>query len=79
MRSEHTVIFTEIYPHRKKISSNQLFSNLFSKNVTFTKFFPKKSESKFPEFPHCDRSELGNSSNGKNFVKSTDFQILLNC
>ena len=27
--------------HRKKISSSQLFSNFFSKTVTFTKFFTK--------------------------------------
>ena len=32
----------------KKISSNQLFSDFFSKSVTFTKFLPKMSESKFP-------------------------------
>ena len=32
----------------KKNSSNQLFSNFFSKNVAFTKFLPIKSESKFP-------------------------------
>ena len=33
---------------RKKISSNQLFSNFFSKNVIFTKFLPKMCDSKFP-------------------------------
>ena len=33
---------------------NQLFSNFFSKNVTFTKFLPKKCEREFPQFPHCD-------------------------
>ena len=32
----------------KNISSNQRFSNLFSKNVDFTKFLPKKFECKFP-------------------------------
>ena len=32
----------------KKNSSNHLFSNFFSKDFTFTKFLPKKSESKFP-------------------------------
>ena len=31
-----------------KISSNQLFTNHFSKSVTFTKFLPKMRESKFP-------------------------------
>ena len=38
----------------KKISSNQLFSNFSSKNVIVTKFLTKKSDSIFPEFPHCD-------------------------
>ena len=37
----------------KNISSNQLFSNFFSKNGAFTKFLPKKRESKFPELSHC--------------------------
>ena len=37
----------------KNISSNQLFSKFFSKNVAFTKFLPKKCESKFPFLPHC--------------------------
>ena len=32
----------------KPISSNQLFSDFFSKIVTFTKFLPKMSERKFP-------------------------------
>ena len=31
----------------KNISSNQLFSNLFSKTVTFTKFLPKMHERAF--------------------------------
>ena len=31
----------EIYSHRKNISSNQLFSNFFSKNVAFTNFLSK--------------------------------------
>ena len=35
------------YSDWKNISSNQLFNNFFSKNVTFTKFLPKISESKF--------------------------------
>ena len=38
----------EILSHQKNISSNQLFSNLFSKTVTFTKFLPKMSEREFP-------------------------------
>ena len=33
-----------IISHLKNISSNQLFSNLFSKTVTFTKFLPKMRE-----------------------------------
>ena len=33
--------------------SNQLFSDLFSKCVAFTKFLAKKRESKFSLFPHC--------------------------
>ena len=36
-------IFREItQTHRKKISSNQLFSNILSKPVTFTKFLRKQ-------------------------------------
>ena len=44
----HTVEIAEIYSHRKNISSNHLFSDFFSRNVTFTKFLLKESESKFP-------------------------------
>ena len=43
----HSVVKQEIYSHRKNISSNHLFSDFFSKNVAFTKFLPKKCESKF--------------------------------
>ena len=32
----------EIHSHLKNISSNQLFSNLFSKTITFTKFLPRE-------------------------------------
>ena len=39
--------------HQRNISSNQLFSNLFSKTVTFTKFLLKMREREFPQFPHC--------------------------
>ena len=49
----HSVVISEIYSHRKNISSNHLFSNLFSKHVAFTKFLPKMRESKFPKLPHC--------------------------
>ena len=37
----HSVEKWKIYSHWKKISSNQLFSNFFSKTVTFTRFSPK--------------------------------------
>ena len=49
----HSVVISEIYSHRKNVSSNHLFSNLFSKHVAFTKFLPKMRESKFPKLPHC--------------------------
>ena len=38
---------------QKNISSNQLFSNLFSKTAIFTEFLPKLREREFPKFPHC--------------------------
>ena len=44
----HSVEKREILSHRKNISSNQLFSKLFSKIVTFTKFLPKMREREFP-------------------------------
>ena len=37
----------------KIMSSNQLSSNFFSNTVTFTKFLPKKSESKFETSTLC--------------------------
>ena len=37
----------------QKNSWNQLFSNFFSETVTFTKFLPKKRESKFLKFSQC--------------------------
>ena len=49
----HSVEKREILSHQKNISSNQLFSNLFSKTVTFTKFLLKIRESKFFIFPQC--------------------------
>ena len=39
----HSVEITEIYSHWKNISWNQLFSNLFSKTVTFTKYLLNKN------------------------------------
>ena len=38
---KHSVEKREIFSHRQNISWNQVFSNFFSKNVTFTKFLPK--------------------------------------
>ena len=38
---------------QRNISSNQLFSNLFSKTAIFTEFLPKLREREFPKFPHC--------------------------
>ena len=46
----HTVEITEIYSHRNRISSNHLFSNFSSKNVTSTKFLPKKVRVNFRNF-----------------------------
>ena len=43
----------EILYHWKKISSNQLFSNFYSKTNAFTKFLRKKSEREFMQFPYC--------------------------
>ena len=43
------LIWRKNYSHGKK-SSNQLFSNLFTANVIFTKFLSKQGESKFPQF-----------------------------
>ena len=45
---QHTVEKREILFHRKNISSNQLFSNLFTKTVTFTEFLLKMREREFP-------------------------------
>ena len=44
--------FSFVKTHTEKSPSNQLFSNFFSKTVTFTKFLLKEFESKFPEFLH---------------------------
>ena len=52
--SNHSVEKREILSHWKKISSNQLFSNLFSKTNAFTKFLRKNCEREFLEFPHCE-------------------------
>ena len=43
----------KLSPIIENISSNQLFSNFFNKNVTFTKFLSKMGETKSQQFPHC--------------------------
>ena len=43
-----TVWKNETFTLTGKNSSAQLYSNFFSKTVTFTRFLPKKRESKFP-------------------------------
>ena len=48
-----TVWINEKFSLTEKISSNQLFSNFFSKTITFTKFLRKKCEREFLQFPHC--------------------------
>ena len=45
--SVHNVEKREIFFHQKNISSNQLFSYLFSKTVIITKFLPKMREWEF--------------------------------
>ena len=73
----------KIYLHWKKLSSNQLFSNFFSKTVTFTKFLPKMRESEFPEFPQCavcvETAAIYTVSHifGKTFVNLTVLVVLL--
>ena len=49
----HSVEKREILSHWKEISSNQLFSNFFSKTIAFTNFLRKKCEREFLQFPHC--------------------------
>ena len=49
----HSVEKREILSHWKKISSNHLFSNFYSKTNAFTKFLQKKCEREFLQFPHC--------------------------
>ena len=39
----HSVVNWKKYSHQKNVSSNQLCSNFFSKNIAFTKFLPKIS------------------------------------
>ena len=53
-QTPHSVVISEIYSHWKNNSSNHLFSNFFSKHVTFAKYLPKMRESKFPKLPYCE-------------------------
>ena len=46
--SQHTVEEWKIHSYQNLFPSNQLFSNLLSKYVGFTKFLSKKRESNFP-------------------------------
>ena len=46
----------ENYYHQKIFRQiSYIFSDFFSNFVAFTKFLPKKCESKFPFLPHCDK------------------------
>ena len=59
-----SVEILKIYSHRKLFSSNQLFSNFFSKTVTYTKFLPKIRESELLYFPHCEKeASIGTMAN----------------
>ena len=49
-----TVWKNEKFCHWKKISSNHLFSNFFSKTNAFTKVLRKKCEREFLQFPHFE-------------------------
>ena len=51
--SVHSVEKRKIWSHQKNISSNQLFSNFFSKTIVFTKFLLRNCEREFLKFPHC--------------------------
>ena len=44
----------------EKNSSNQLFSNFFSKTIAFTKFLRKKCDREFLQFPHCVKNSTLN-------------------
>ena len=52
----------------KNISSNQLFSNSFSRNVTFTKFFPITTWN-FPQFPSKSKKFRQIDIQNKSLVK----------
>ena len=49
----HSVENWKIHSHRNFFSSNEVFSNLISENVVFTKNLSKKCKSKYLKFPQC--------------------------
>ena len=55
LNKEQCVVKTEFYSHTflAKISSNQLFSNFFSKNVASRKFCQKSARVNFRECGNC--------------------------
>ena len=78
--------FTEILSHRKKLSSNQLFSDFYSKTIAFTKSLRKECEREFLQFPHCVRKTKKVSQkkfrqiNFSNFfIKNVPFTKFLPC
>ena len=72
-KKEWAVIYTTHcgkISHQRNISSNQNFTNLFSKTMTFTKCLSKMGEREFPLFPQC-AGNLFSLFFGKYFVKVT--------
>ena len=64
----HIVEIFEIYSYLpKNISSNQLFNNLFSKTVIFTKFFSKNSWERIPPVIH--RAAVWNFTKKSTFLR----------
>ena len=49
----HTLEITEIYSHRKNISSNHLYSNFLVKMLLSRNFCQKSVRVNFRNFPHC--------------------------
>ena len=75
----HSVEKREILSHWKKISSNQLFSNFFLKNVIFMKFLTKMCETTSQQFPHCAADTLLTCGNFHATIleKMADFYVKL--
>ena len=68
----------------KKFVKSSIFSDLFSKNVTFTKFLPKKRESNFRNIHTGTASKqqkftLTSAFCRKKYVKSTHFYLCMLC